>query len=305
MGRWVVWVTLGLVMELIMTEESIITYENTPIQDEKDLADCVRGLFTFAFTLNCHLDDSSVTQEEKSTLDALEITEVFENMKDLVVELLRFKQKFKDTSMEELAARSDQFETIIQKLEAKVRTHIGIEQQLKLHIENAQSQYEELENINSQLKKDSGLLSSEKRMFEKNENEIKTLKEKMVDMEKEEKRREGEFSKICNENTRLKKMLEEKSRQVHVLRRENKPREDYMESNEYVKKQVDGLNSEIAKMQQRLKKDVYGWCLNKNIRQKSTKRSISPVSNASQYISPAFKIAQKYIKTHVRSYSEH
>ena len=89
------------------------------------------------------------------------------------------------------------------------------------------------------------------------------------------------------------------------MRRENKPREEYLESNDYIKKQIDGLNSEIMKMQERLKKDVYGWSPKKHIRQKSIKRGNSPVSNVSQCTSPAFKIAQKYIKTHVRSYSEH
>ena len=95
-----------------MSEESIITYENTPIQDEKDLSDCVRNLFTFAFTLNCHLEDASI-KEETDTLASLEITEIFENTKDLVIDLLKFKQRFKKTNMVELAARSDQFETII------------------------------------------------------------------------------------------------------------------------------------------------------------------------------------------------
>ena len=54
-----------------------------------------------------------VLLRKKQTLASLEITEIFENTKDLVIDLLKFKQRFKKTNMAELAARSDQFETII------------------------------------------------------------------------------------------------------------------------------------------------------------------------------------------------
>ena len=86
-----------------------------------------------------------------------------------------------------------------------MRTHIGIEQKLKLDIENTQSQYEVLEDFNSRPKKDSGQLSRGKSQLEKKENEIKALREKIVEMEKEAKRREGEFCKNSSENVRLKK----------------------------------------------------------------------------------------------------
>ena len=130
------------------------------------------------------------------------------------------------------------------------------------------------------------------------------LKEKLTDFEKDSRKKESEHLRLTTENTKLRKMLEDKSRQMHLLRKEMLPRGEYFESNEYIKKQIEEQNSEILKMQQRLKKDVYGRTQKKQLRQKSSKRSSSPV-NGSQYISPAFKIAQKYIRGHIRSYSEH
>ena len=285
-------------------DESSIHYENTPIQDEKDLLHAMKSLFSFAFTLNCHLDDASITSEEKLTLSTLEAPEIFENLKDLIIDLLKFKQKLKKTDMAELENRSDQFETIIQNLEAKIRTHIGIEQQLKLHIENTQNQCEELEKINSQLKKGGSIHNSDKNSCEKYENEMKNLKEKINELEKENKKKEEDYYRIINENAKLKKMIEDKSRQIYSLKKSFRTRVDCAESNGYIKKQIEEQNSEILKIQQRLKKDVYGWSPRKKSRPKSIKKCTSPV-DGSQYISPAFKLAQKYIRGHIRSFSEH
>jgi hypothetical protein len=287
-----------------MAEEEAINYFSNPINHENELPDELRKLLSFAFSLNCHLDESSMTLEEKETLSNLDIGEVFENLKDLIVDLLNFKQKFKSSNIAELAVRSNQFETIIQKLEAKVRAQIGVEQQLKLHIENTQSQYEELEKINSQLKKGSSASYQEKNLCEKHEIEIKTLKEKISDSDKDHKKKEVDYTRLVTENFKLKKMLDDKNRQINLMRREIKPRGEYLESNDYIKKQIEEQNSEILKIQQRLKKNVYGWSPKKNIRQKSSKRTGSPV-NETQYVSPAFKIAQKYIRGHIRSFSEH
>lgn len=287
-----------------MSEDEGINYVSPNVKDEADLPIGLKSLFTYAFTLNCHLDDASITNEEKETLLTLDILEVFENFKDLVLDLLKFKQKFKNTDMAELANRSDQFETMIQKLEAKVRTHIGIEQQLKLHIESTQSQYEELEKLNTQLKKGNNSTNSEKCNCEKHENDMKTIRDKLGEIEKDCKKKDAELVRLTSENLKLRKILEDKSRQMHLLKKAIKPKGDFLESNEYIKKQIEEQNSEIIKIQQKLKKDIYGWSFKKPVRQKSTKRSNSP-TNGSQYISPAFKIAQKYIRGHIRSFSEH
>ena len=54
------------------------------------------------------------------------------------------------------------YEEIIQALEADVRKHIRIEQQLKLHIESIEYRLDELENENEKLQKASEAIKNEK-----------------------------------------------------------------------------------------------------------------------------------------------
>ena len=273
-------------------DETEINYTGPNVKEESSLPEAIKSLFTFAFSLNCHIDEASITEEEKETLSNLDISELFENFKDLITDLLKFKQKFKHAEMSELVSRSEQFENIIQKLEAKIRTHIGIEQQLKLHIETQQGQFDELYKNNGRTSEETG-----------KDAESKGVRDRMVEVEKELKKKDGEIMRLGSENARLKKIIEDKSRQMQLLRKEQKPKGDYTESGEYIKKQIEEQNSQIFRIQQKLKKEVYRWSPKKIIIQKSNKRSSSP-SSTSQYVSPAFKIAQKYIKGHIRSYSE-
>ena len=274
-------------------DESSIHYTGPTVQDESNLTDALKSIFSYAFTLNCHIDNASITEEEKDTLTNLEISELFENFKDLILDLLKFKQRFKNSSMSELANRSDQFETIIQKLEAKIRTHIGVEQQLKLHIETQQGQLEDLQKTIEATKS-----------YAEDTKDIKSLKEKIIEYDKDSKRKDSEISRLTHENQKLRKIIEDKTRQMQTIKKESRGKSDYLESNDYIKRQIEEQNSQILKIQQKLKKEVYGWTPKRSIRNKSNKRVSSPV-NSSQYVSPAFKIAQKYIKGHVRSYSEH
>ena len=114
---------------------------NVKSDSEKSIVE----LFRHAFITNCHLDEASVTNDELETLDELSIEEVLENFTDLVNDLLNFKRDYRSTDKAELAQRSEQFENMLQKLEAEVRNHIRIEHQLKLHIESNQNKIDELE----------------------------------------------------------------------------------------------------------------------------------------------------------------
>ena len=83
-------------------------------------------LFKYAFITNSHLDEDSVTQEEMKTLTELDSFEVLENFKDLLVDLLNFKRDNRQSDTAELNKRSQQFESMIQKLEGEVRNHIRV-----------------------------------------------------------------------------------------------------------------------------------------------------------------------------------
>ena len=163
-------------------------------------------LFRFAFITNCHLDEASVTGEELETLEELTSEEVLENFKDLVNDLLNFKKDYKGSDKAELAQRSEQFENMLQKLEAEVRNHIRIEHQLKLHIESNQNKIEELERYKQEADEKlhqyegKGKVDSRKTQAEQNKDKI--------------------VQKFEVECTKLKSLLEDKVKECEKLKKE-------------------------------------------------------------------------------------
>lgn len=94
--------------------------------DLNEVAKHFHELFKFAFITNSQLDEESVTPEEMKTLEELDSLEVLENLKDLLVDLLNFKRDNRISDTAELNKRSQQFESMIQKLEGEVRNHIRV-----------------------------------------------------------------------------------------------------------------------------------------------------------------------------------
>jgi len=107
----------------------------------------LKALFAFAYSTSCLLDDQPLTPSEQQTIRELEDLEVLDNLKALLVDLLNVKRDVKATEQAELKQRNEKFEGMLQKLEAEVRTHIRIEQQLRLHLEAAQARVEELTTV--------------------------------------------------------------------------------------------------------------------------------------------------------------
>lgn len=105
------------------------------------------ALFQHIYESNCELDGAEITSEDRLALSELSPLEVLENLKDLTESLLGAKRQLKCTDKAELAERCDQFERLLQKLESEVRTHIRVEQQLKLHAEATQARLEELQRL--------------------------------------------------------------------------------------------------------------------------------------------------------------
>lgn len=201
------------------------------VMTEKD----VFQLFKSAFITNCELDGSSVTEEEQSTLEELDSEEVLENLKDLLNDLLAFKQKFKQSNEEEIVERSLQFEAMIQKLEGEVRNHIGVEHQLKLHVENTQAKVEELEHLNEVNQKKLKALetpsNSKKEEYEK----------KIESLVKSGEKKDKIVQKLESENAKMKKIMEEKSSEIEALKRNSvKP--------EILRKRLDDRNDETNKI---------------------------------------------------------
>lgn len=118
------------------------------IQDTETqpLSQALHNLFKYVFVKNCELDEEAVTSEEEKTLEELDPLETLENLKDVVLSLLKFKKKHKTSDLAEMISQHGQFEIMLQKLEGDIRNHIKIEHQLKLHIDASQSKVEELES---------------------------------------------------------------------------------------------------------------------------------------------------------------
>lgn len=116
----------------------------------KDVETGLRELFRRAYFKNCEIEGEELSPGDKITLEDLDSIEILENFKDLIENLLSAKQDLKHTDRAELVSRCEQFETMLQKLEADVRTHIRIEQQLKLHADATEAKLEELEALYAQ-----------------------------------------------------------------------------------------------------------------------------------------------------------
>ncbi|CAG9311942.1 unnamed protein product [Blepharisma stoltei] len=250
-----------------------------------DLSDLERGLhdlFEYAFVTNCKLDDAEVTPEERQTLGELDSLEVLENFKDLILELINFKKNHKNSDAAELNQRCEQFEKMLQKLEAEVRNHIRVEHQLKLHIETSQSKVDELEKSNEQAnakikKLENKLLNLEKnpkqRHNENKPNNEKTLpkdlfirkdtEDKITKLEEIAEKREKFIQKLESEFATTKSLLEEKSKECEKYKKEiiklkEKEKEksgDFRVINniDYLKKRIEEKSIELGKVQIRVK----------------------------------------------------
>ncbi|OMJ69792.1 hypothetical protein SteCoe_32392 [Stentor coeruleus] len=121
--------------------------------DYPDLSIEYHSLFTRCFVENCEIDTDEITEEERQALGELEPAEVFENFSDLITDLLKFKKQYISTEQADLVKRANSFETMIQKLESEVRSHIAGQHQLKILVENYQAKVQELEKENNELSK--------------------------------------------------------------------------------------------------------------------------------------------------------
>lgn len=161
----------------------------------KEVEDGFTDLFKYAYVTNCKLEEEELTQEEKETLEDLDPLEVLENFKDLVMDLLAFKREFKASDKSELAKRTEQFEAMLQKLESEVRNHIRVEQQLKLHLEAAQSRVEELEKGNDSAKLLKELAAKEKEVEDlRSRGPVKDLELKLRHLEEKYKEEIGRLT---------------------------------------------------------------------------------------------------------------
>ena len=232
---------------------------------EKGLLD----LFKYAFTSNCSLDDASVTSDESKTLEELDSSEMLNNFKELVMKLLNFKRDYQTSDKGELVHRSEQFEALLQKLEAEVRVHIRVENQLKLHIESHINRIVELEKLEEDYQNKIKELE-DKAGFKKTQRtsdidkQKKEFEEKINNLLDTIEKREKNSQKFETDNNRLKLLLEEKNKECEVLKKKvtrlnkiNLKGKELQNSSsaDYLKKKVDFSNTQ-PKITQKANVDI-------------------------------------------------
>ncbi|CAG9311893.1 unnamed protein product [Blepharisma stoltei] len=278
-------------------------------------------LFKQAFITNCSLDDASCTPEELKTLEELDTLEILENLKDLLTDLLKFKKDYKTSDKAELAKRSEQFEAMLQKLEAEVRNHIRIEHQLKLHIETSQGKVDELEKLKETANKQ--IRDLEIRLQEKPaENEKirpslhrdadrvrKDYEEKLIKLVDAGEKREKIIHKLEHECAKLKNLFEEKSKDCERYKEElNKYKENTISKEKRLegrggnniddlKRKVEEKAIELNWMQQKIKGSAKSPSLQGKERRSARKslgemeliKNSSPYGIRREYTEPAPK----------------
>lgn len=115
------------------------------------------------------------------------------------MDLLETKKEYKHTDKEEICKTNEQFEAMIQKLEAEVRNHIRIEHQLKIHLDEITNKTddqdcekfaEETENLRNDLKSKESEINklrtqigtSSKLKFDDMQQEVELLEEKVKEL---------------------------------------------------------------------------------------------------------------------------
>ena len=158
---------------------------------------------------------------------------------------MNFKKEYKGSDKAELAQRSEQFENMLQKLEAEVRNHIRIEHQLKLHIESNQHKIEELERYKQE---------TDEKMHQY-EGKGKTDSRKV----QSEQNKDKIVQKYEVECTKLKLLLEDKVKECEKLKKEleivksAKGPEKNSASIETLKKKIEEKVGDFSKIQHFMK----------------------------------------------------
>lgn len=116
----------------------------------------IKELFKYTYTSNCKLEDISTTPEQIEMLLSVDVSIILENLSLLIDSLILFKQNSLNEEKTSLIQQNEQLETLLQKLEAEIRNHIRLQQELKIQNEEAESektQYlEEIKSLTYQIK---------------------------------------------------------------------------------------------------------------------------------------------------------
>jgi myosin heavy subunit len=142
-----------------------------------------------------------------------------EEMEGMVVERIK---ELADDGTVDLSKSSTEYEKIIQKLEAEVRNHISVQQQMKLYIESYQTKIEELEPLEDKSVELSTQISKMEESNYKLQSDIEELKTVNKERKAEWKLREQEFKNMINKNQTKQHYLESKVKDLEIIIKTNR-----------------------------------------------------------------------------------
>ena len=229
----------------IRSSEEIDQYDTNQFQKERDRLNSL-SLVTIVeyikssieILMNMKLDESEqkttskyrpssrpyFKREDKASVNELELGKNKTSDPKKEIDLDPSKIKLEDTNKSILTDYEPpkEYEKVIQKLEADVRNHIRVEQQLKLHIETVHNKMEELENKCNTLQNENDSITAKKDIqINELEDKVKERIEKIKELEEtiklEQEKHTEKFEKL---ETRIFEMEKSHQKEMSYMQKE-------------------------------------------------------------------------------------
>lgn len=104
-------------------------------------------LFWECYSRNCEIEKEEINSDDYESIKKMDREKLYKHFRIFIGGLLEFKNQVKNSESTELVQRNMQFESIITKLEADIRSHIAKHYQLRLEIESQKNTIEELNTV--------------------------------------------------------------------------------------------------------------------------------------------------------------
>ncbi|OMJ82721.1 hypothetical protein SteCoe_16485 [Stentor coeruleus] len=272
-------------------------------------------------------DDTDESIMNSDEVNALEPVEALSHMTEAIKDLLSHQRNLKIFSEHKSFHNSEIVQTTLQKLEADIREHIKIENQLKLYCESLESNIEENEianmKIETSIKDKTGELDKENHSLKqellileeelvklKGNRKTETSKENDVTREPEaEIQAESEHKNVilvdkCLKVKRLKEIAKNKEFLCKELTKENKEMVDLIKKTEGEKNDMSFPTVSYFKMQYKEKcKEINNLKNKLKGSEKPTVKSLSPYANTARNNTSSSPVTKRMVSKEIKKKS--
>jgi hypothetical protein len=273
----------------------------------KSLEVNLKDLLLYSYATNCHLDGYSVAKAELDLIPTFSTSELLENFKELILDLLNFKKfqkegKGNDSVVQAMACKH----------QSEIQHYLKVQKELKNLLENSVLREEKLlkshEYALSRIKDLELYNESLENSDKKNNWELikKELSEKIIDLNQKIDQRDQILTKLESENSRLKSMLEEKFIEIEIIKKNMKKKLSKGKdgkssiSIEIAKKHLEEKALELVQNQQKIRERINGQVLREKNRENRKSYNSQDFSNL--VVHP---LDMKFSKHHKRSSSDY